>query len=177
MTTEPEPDIPQAEGDPTPPPETPASPPAAIEPVPALESSNQARRVAELERELREAVRDREIAKALLGKPLVAGAAGQLIKLWREEFDVVPEGDRLIVVSPDGRGVAESIDAFLDRPDYAHFRAPSTRGGTGLPGAGRSSTPGSSIGKAQPPRTLGDAILERWRTSGPDNPGGWGRRR
>ena len=150
----------------------PAEPVAVSSPEPAM-----AGRLADLERELREAVRDREIAKALLGKPLVPGAAGQLLRLWREEFDVVADGDRLVVVSPEGRGVSESIDAFLDRPDYAHFRAASTRGGTGLPGAGRSATPGSAIRAASPPRTLGESILERWRSSGPDPSGGWGRRR
>ena len=76
-------------------------------------------------------VRDRELATALAGKPLVAGAAAQLIRLWRDDFDVYEEDGRYKVAARDGRTVARSVADWLASPEYSHFCLPSSRGGTG----------------------------------------------
>ncbi len=60
----------------------------------AEELAAQERKAAEWERAYKAAFRDRELAAALAGKPLVAGAAAQLIKLWCDDFDVYEEGGR-----------------------------------------------------------------------------------
>jgi hypothetical protein len=118
------------------------------------------RRLAELERSCKAAVRDRELATALAGKPLVDGAAAQLIKLWREEFDVYEEEGGYKVSARDGRTVVQVVADWLASPEYAHFCLPTSRGGTGARGANR-----PSVGAAAPsaPRNLGESIVMKWR--------------
>ena len=133
----------------------------------------------ELERAYKAALRDRELATALVGKPLVPGAAAQLIKLWRDDFEVVDEDGEIRILSRDGRAVDQTVANRLNGPEFAHFCLPSSRGGTGAKGQNRSasSTPVPAI-----PRTLGEAVLLQWResasrTQAPPSPNGWGRRR
>ncbi|HWE37716.1 MAG TPA: hypothetical protein VG406_14205 [Isosphaeraceae bacterium] len=133
-----------------------------LEAVHARELGARERRASELERSLKEALRDRELATALAGRPLVAGAVPQLLKLWRDEFDVVEERGEYRVVARDGRPVVELVADRLGGPDYAHFRLPTSRGGTAAQGAGRAATPGVA---APGPRTLGEAAIRRWQES------------
>lgn len=145
----------------------------------ARELEARERRAAELERSLKEAMRDRELATALAGRPLVSGAVPQLLKLWRDEFDVVEERGAYRVVARDGRAVAEAVAERLGGPEYAHFRLPTTRGGTAAQGAGRTSAPAAAAPAA---RTLGEAAIRRWqeaaaRAAGAPGPIGLGRRR
>lgn len=145
-----------------------------------------ARRLAELDRKVehwqgayKAAVRDRELATALAGRPLVPGAATQLVRLWRDELDVIEEEGKVRVVARDGRPVQKAVTDWLSSPEFAHFRAPATRGGT-RPSA-------ESRGPANPstpagPRTLGENVLQQWRTTStgptsPSTPVGLGRRR
>ena len=135
----------------------------------------------ELERAYKAAVRDRELATALVGKPLVPGAAAQLIKLWRDDFEVVDEDGEIQVLARDGRGVDQAVLDRLNGPDFAHFCLPSSRGGTGAKGQNRSAST-SAVPASAPPKTLGEAVLLKWRESasrpqGPATPSGWGRRR
>jgi hypothetical protein len=137
------------------------------------------RKAAELERAYKSALRDRELATALVGKSLVAGAASQLIKLWRDDFEVVDEAGEIRVLARDGRGVEQAVAERLAGPEFAHFCLPSSRGGTGVRGQNRSASPAP-----QPPgpRTLGEAVVMQWReaasrSEGPPSPPGWGRRR
>jgi hypothetical protein len=135
-------------------------------------------KVVELERVYKAALRDRELATALVGKPLVPGAAAQLIKLWRDDFEVVDEDGEIRILARDGRGVDQAVADRLNGPDFAHFCLPSSRGGTGARGQNRSA---SAAPTPAPPKTLGEAVLQRWRESasrpqGPP-PTGWGRRR
>ena len=74
------------------------------------------RKSAEWERAFRSALRDREVATALVGKPLVAGAATQLMKLWREEFDVFEEGGEFRVVDRQGRPASKAVDRVAVGP-------------------------------------------------------------
>ncbi len=116
-------------------------------------------RLAAREKTLREAVRDRELATALAGRSLVPGAASQLIKLWRDDFDVFETDGELKVTSRDGRSVARAIADRLEDPEYAHFRPATSRGGVATRGTGRTQTPGTPI----VPRTLGEAVVQQWR--------------
>ena len=91
------------------------------------------RRVAELEQTCKSAVRERELATALAGRPLVAGAAAQLIRLWRDDFDVYEEGGAYKVSAKDGRTVGQVVGDWLTSSEYSHFCLPTSRGGT-VPG-------------------------------------------
>jgi hypothetical protein len=128
-------------------------------PVPAPAIAPKADRVADLERAYRDAVRDRELATALAGRPLVPGAAVQLIKLWRDDFDVYEADGVLKISSRDGRDVAKAVSDLLDEPEYSHFRPASSRGGAVVRGTGRAPVPGAPSA----PRTLGEAALIQWR--------------
>ncbi len=117
------------------------------------------RKLVELERGYKAAVRDRELATALAGRNLLPGAASQLIKLWRDDFDVFEEGGEFRVSARDGMPVAKAIAERLTEAEYAHFLPPSSRGGATAKGSARSVNPESS------PRTLGEAVLKQWRES------------
>lgn len=116
-------------------------------------------RAAKLERAYREAIRDRELATALAGRPLVPGAASQLIKLWREDFDVYESDGELKVTARDGRAVGKAVSDRLEEAEYAHFRPASSRGGVAAKGTGRTQHPDTPT----VPRTLGEAALLQWR--------------
>src|SRR3954470_11845632 len=66
-------------------------------------------KAAEWERAFKSALRDRELATALAGRPLVPGAVPQLIKLWRDEFDVHEDRGEFKVSARDGRGVGQAV--------------------------------------------------------------------
>lgn len=132
------------------------SPPVTIV---GTEESARSRRIEELERGFKSAVLDRELATALAGRPLVPGAAAQLIKLWRDEFDVYEEGGTFRVVARDGQPVAKAVAERLADAAYSHFSPPTSRGGAAARGSGRTSVSGVPAA----PRTLGEAALQRWR--------------
>lgn len=137
------------------------------------------RKAAAMERSYKAALLDRELATALAGKPLVAGAATQLIHLWRDAFEVVDADGAIRVVSREGRAVDRAVADRLSSPEFAHFCLPASRGGTAQRGQGRSAAPAPPPAA---PRTLGEAVLSRWRdaevqgTTTSGSPG-WGRRR
>ncbi len=142
------------------PPDQPSEVKAELE-VKELERAldNRQRRLADLERIYHSAVRDRELATALAGRPLVPNAAEQLIKLWRDDFEVVNEGGALEVLASDGRKLAAAVAERLDRPEYAHFVLPSSRGGTRGGSVVNTPTPPT----APTPRNLGEAVIQKWR--------------
>lgn len=136
-------------------------------------------KTATMERAYKAALLDRELATALVGKPLVPGAAAQLIRLWRDAFEVIDEQGAIRVVSKEGRSVDQAVADRLAGSEFAHFCLPNSRGGTGQRGQNRSATP-SPVPPA--PRTLGDAVIHQWRESGARDAAtagspGWGRRR
>ncbi|MDB5350776.1 MAG: hypothetical protein JWN86_2023 [Planctomycetota bacterium] len=132
---------------------TPSSVPSAREDDP------RDRKAAELERAYKAAIRDRELATALAGRSLVPGAAAQLIKLWREDFDVYESDGELRVTARDGRDVSKAVGERLAEAEYAHFCPSTSRGGAMTKGTGRSASPPAPAA----PRTLGEAALLRWR--------------
>ena len=131
--------------------------------------SKHAEELAELDRKAagwelayRSAVRDREMATALAGLPLVPGAAAQLIKLWRDDFDVYMEYGEVRVASRDGLTVSRAITERLASPEYAHFSLPSSRGGASA--SDRDPYRVAPVGVSIPVvRTLGEAIVRQWR--------------
>jgi hypothetical protein len=132
------------------------------------EIASRDRRLAELEHACRSAVRDRELATALAGRPLVSGAAAQLLKLWRDELDVYEEDGAYKVAAKDGRSVAQAVTEWLASTEFSHFSLPKSRGGTGARGANRPVSDGAPAG----PRNLGEAIVMKWRDAAaarPDN--------
>lgn len=134
-------------------------PTSAPETLMATSHDSVGRKLIEMEQSYKAAVRDRELATALAGRPLLPGAAAQLIKLWRDDFDVFAEGGEFRVSARDGRPVAKVVAERLSEADYAHFLPPSSRGGVVMRGSVRSSNP------ENPPRTLGEAVLKQWRDS------------
>ena len=143
------------------------------------EIATREQKATELERAYKAALRDRELATSLVGKPLVPGAAAQLIKLWRDDFEVFDEDGEIRILARDGRGVDQAVAERLAGPEFAHFCLPSSRGGTGARGQNRSASPAPTPAG---PRTLGEAVILQWRetASRPQAspiPTGWGRRR
>ncbi|WP_169973652.1 hypothetical protein [Tautonia rosea] len=132
------------------------------------------------ERAFKAATKEKELATVLASRPLVQGAAPQLIKLWRDELEVIDEAGQFRVATRDGRSVAEAVNAWLASSEYAHFSRPTSRGGTTPPGDSRST---STATATPPPKNLGEAVLMRWREAlqghrqNPDAPIGLGRRR
>ena len=124
-------------------------------------------RVAELEQSCKSAVRERELATALAGRPLVAGAAGQLIRLWRDDFDVYEEGGSYKVSAKDGRTVGQVVGEWLASSEYSHFCLPTSRGGTGARDANRPSGGGPP---AAAPKNLGESIVMKWREESAGRP-------
>jgi hypothetical protein len=145
----------------------------------ARELADRDRKVTELESAYRRALRDRELATTLAGRPLVSGAAGQLIKLWSDDLDVYEESGEYKVVSRDGRPVGQWVAERLGGPEFAHFCLPSSRGGSGARGLSQS---GAAARVAPASLTLGEAIISQWRESAAASvaptlgPAGWGRR-
>lgn len=145
-----------------------------------LELSEAARRAGALEASYKAALLDRELATALAGRALVPGAASQLIRLWRDAFEVVDDDGAIRVVSREGRDVDRAVGDRLASPEFAHFCLPTSRGGTARRGPSRAGTPAQTPAA---PRTLGEAVVRQWREATPADPGlvdrptGWGRRR
>lgn len=126
-----------------------------------------------LQQAYRTAIKERELATALAGRPLVAGGASQLIKLLRDEVDVVEEDGQFRVVTRDGKPLARAMGDWLASEEYSHFCRPVPRVGTAVPGAGINRTSGAAPTPAAPgPRTLGEATVQRWRESSSQAAGG-----
>lgn len=132
------------------------------------------------ERAFKTATKEKELAAVLASRPLVQGAASQLIKLWRDELEVIDDAGQIRVATRDGRSVSDAVNTWLASSEYAHFSRPSSRGGTTPPGDSRST---ATAPAAPPPKNLGEAVLMRWREAlqgnrqDPDAPIGLGRRR
>jgi hypothetical protein len=133
----------------------------------AREIAARDRRLADLEKSCKAAVRDRELATALAGKPLVAGAANQLIKLWRDEFEAYEDGGSYKVACRDGRTIGQVVNDWLASPEYSHFCLPTSRGGTGARDANR---PGGNTSPQGEPRNLGESIVMKWREESASKP-------
>jgi hypothetical protein len=131
-----------------------------------------------LEQVFRSAVLERELALTLAGRPLVSGAVNQLIKLWRDDFDVYEEDGAIKISTRDGQTVPQAVTEWLASPEYSHFCKAASRGGTGAQGQ---ATVSSSMHPVTP-SNLGESIITQWRDAKPtratlDESPGWGRPR
>ena len=135
----------------------------------AEETASRDRRLSEMERVCKAALKERELATALAGRPLVPGAAAQLIKLWRDDVDVHDEGDGYRVAVKDGRAVSKAVGDWLASAEFSHFCLPSSKGGTGAKDASRPAGGGAAPGV---PKNLGEAVVMRWRDEAAAKSGG-----
>jgi hypothetical protein len=140
---------------------------SSLESILTRELAERDDKVASLERACKTAVRERELATALAGKPLVEGAVGQLIKLLRDDFEVYEESGGYTVTARDGRSVAQVVAEILGSPEYSHFCLATSRGGTGARGGSRPHDTGVNVGR---PRNLGEAIVMKWREDSAKQP-------
>lgn len=120
------------------------------------------RKAAGWEKAYRRALRESELASVLASKSLVPGAAGQLVKLWSDEFEVLELDGRLRVSTQDGKSVSEAVKEWLASPEYSHFCQPTSRGGTTQ--ASQNLAAQGSHGSTTP-RTLGEVAIQKWRDS------------
>jgi hypothetical protein len=103
---------------------------------------------------------DGEVARVLASLPLVPGAAAQLTRLFRPEFNVVAAGDTFVVQTPTLQTVEAFVAAQLAMPEYAHFvRAQNPAGGTGGVTPATQSAPSVPGTAVEAPKTLSDAVL------------------
>lgn len=86
-----------------------------------------------------------ELALAFSNHDLVEGSAEDLTKLWREDFEAVPDGDRWSVRAKDGRTVKEVVAERLTSQRYSnHVKAQARSGSGGGGGHVPSPTPNST---------------------------------
>jgi hypothetical protein len=104
---------------------------------------------------------DGELSKALASQPLVPGGAEQLTQLWRNQFQVEPQGESFHVRTPTFQSVGDFVGAQLARPEYAHFlRAQNPTGGTaGTTGAHQAAPTPASPAAPTTPKNFGEAIV------------------
>ena len=102
-------------------------------------------------------VRDRELAIALAGQPILEGQGQNLMKLWKDDFKAIPDGDTYKVVLAAGgtKTVVEEVADRLKLPLYASFLRPSTQGGANAGRTDMAPPPGTP---AQP-ANAGEAMV------------------
>jgi hypothetical protein len=106
---------------------------------------------------------DGELSRVLASQPIVPGAADQLTKLWRGEFQVDHSGDSFTVRTPTFQTVPDFVTAQLARPEYSHFIRASNPGG-GTAGGTAGTQLAAPTSPANPdalivPKTFGEAII------------------
>jgi hypothetical protein len=104
---------------------------------------------------------DGELARTLASQPLVPGGADQLTQLWRNQFNVEPQGDTFAVRTATMQSVTDFVTTQLGRAEYAHFlRATNPAGGTGgsSPASQAAHTPAANQAPPPEPRNMGEAI-------------------
>ena len=89
------------------------------------------------------------------------GGAEQLTQLWRNQFQVEPQGESFHVRTPTFQSVSDFVGAQLARPEYAHFiRAQNPGGGTaGTTGAHQAAPTPTNPAAAATPKNFGEAII------------------
>lgn len=104
---------------------------------------------------------DNELTRNLAAQPLVPGGAEQLTQLWRNQFNVDPQGDSFAVRTPTMQSVGDYIAAQLGRPEFAHFLRPNSTGGTGGASPAGQSAPTAPANAAPPvqPRNFSEAVI------------------
>lgn len=117
---------------------------------------------------------ERELAVALTGQPLLPGVAGQLIELLKSKIVSSPnERQGFDVKSADGRGLADAVRDWLNKPEFQHFRQAITKGGTAT--RTESAATERLVSTSQPARSLNEIVIQQWRqrSSRPSSSNGW----
>jgi hypothetical protein len=105
--------------------------------------------------------RDRELALVLGKHPILEGKSGQLVQLWRDDFEAVLDGaGGFRVQAKDLRPIETVIAERLATPEFDHFMKPSNTGGGG-PSRGAAGGPTPKPGEPKKPPTLLEAAKER----------------
>ncbi len=101
------------------------------------ELTSERAKAAALEERAKRYALDGELSRALAAQPLVSpAAAAQLAAIFRNEFQVAPEGDGFAVRTRTLQPVGEFIKERSAHPDYSHFVKAEQRGGTAGGGGG-----------------------------------------
>lgn len=95
-------------------------------------------------------IRTSTLATALAGHNLREGAAGDLVKLWADDFLTEADGDGWKVTAKDGRSVADVVNERLNSTRYAAFVKSDAKGGGGNQQGGGSAAP--TQGKSDTPQ-------------------------
>ena len=82
-----------------------------------------------MEAKFRASVRDREIATALASQKLRPGAAEQLARLWRDDFEVLDSNGSYEVRTKDFKTPSQVAAERLASPEWDHFVLADHRGG------------------------------------------------
>jgi hypothetical protein len=132
-----------------------------------LQNSERARR-AEIEKRTERFALETQLATALAGQNLVAGAAEQLATLWGNKFVVEAAGDTYAVRTPLHQTVKDYVATQLATPEYAHFVRPSSAGGVGTQhGAAQAgSTPAANPIPEPVPANFGEFAILRMQKQG-----------
>lgn len=93
------------------------------------------------EAKFRQTVLERELAAALAGQKIRPGTADQLMKLWRDDFEVIDANGRYEVRSKDLKTPAQVAAERLASPEWDHFVPAEHRGGANPGGAQPQPTP------------------------------------
>lgn len=93
------------------------------------------------EAKFRQTVLERELAAALAGQKIRPGTADQLMRLWRDDFEVIDSGGRYEVRSKDMKTPAQVAAERLASPEWDHFVLAEHRGGAAPGGAQPQPTP------------------------------------
>jgi hypothetical protein len=101
------------------------------------------RQLADTEARSKRSFLDRELALAIAGGRVVEGWAPNLMTLWRDKFEVQPDGEGWKVTTLDGKSPAEFVQAELAKPEYSRLVQADGGGGAPQPGdtAGRPAAP------------------------------------
>jgi hypothetical protein len=131
-----------------------------------IDAAEEARR--NTERNWLTAERDRELASALAGLPLLEGdAPNQFRRLIADDFEarLSTDGRVSVVERATGRPVADVVRERGQSPAYAHFMRARGQGGTGAAEARPPAT-----GSTEAPATLGQALLSQHRAAEQNGP-------
>jgi hypothetical protein len=113
------------------------------------------------EHRYRESARDQALTEALAatGLSLTKGASTQLLKLWRDDFEVVEASDGSIKVqTKDWKTPAQVVKERLATEDYANFVLAGSKGGSGGGGGNR---PNATALDPDKPLSLLEKIVAR----------------
>jgi hypothetical protein len=108
------------------------------------------------EARIRNTVKDQTLTAALANHKLGPGSLDQLKRLWADDFQTVPDGDRYHVLSKEGHALNEVIAARLALPENLKFLAPQNQGGAGAQG---STMPPNSPPQKSPAELKADELI------------------